>query len=107
MSRAEQQELIDMVVFAGVQVQEQEIKEGFRINPMMDKLWHESSAAQVLLEEGRLEGLRAMAQIVLQARFGVQDEPLKQTIQSAPVVVLTDVMAQKDLTLEQVRARMK
>jgi hypothetical protein len=60
-----------------------------------------------LLEEGRLEGLREMAQIVLQARSEALDEPLKQAIQSAPAAVLTDVMAQKDLTLEQVRARLK
>jgi hypothetical protein len=72
-----------------------------------EEWWRESSAAQLLLEEGRLEGLREMAQIVLQARFGVLDEPLKQAIQAAPAAGLTKIMAQRDPSLEQVQAQLQ
>jgi len=59
-----------LVVLAGVQLAEEEIRAALRRHPMIDELWNASSVAQALREEGRVEGrvegLRDVARLALE-----------------------------------------
>lgn len=46
------------------------VRELLRRNGMLDELLRESSVAELLHQEGRQEGARAMGQAVLEGRFG-------------------------------------
>lgn len=90
-------------LLAGVQLSAQAITHALRSNPMIDEFWQESSVAQALVEEGRLEGIRQMAQVAIEARYGPLDADLLQAIHAADEPLLKELVAHPNESLEQVR----
>lgn len=77
---------------------------------MIDELWKESSAAQVLLAEGEAKGrtgeARRMAQVVLERRFGALAPDLLEALNHAQEATLEELVVESSLPLEQVRVRL-
>ena len=81
---------------------------------MMDELLEASSTAKAFWEEGRkegqvegrIEGLRDVARLALEHRFGTLDADLLQAIGAADEPTLTAIITQPEETLEQVQARL-
>ncbi len=103
-----------LVVLAGVQLAEEEIRTALRRHPMIDELWNASSVAQALREEGRVEGreegrvegVRDVARLALEHRFGALDADLLRAIHAADEPTLTAIITHAEETRDQVRARL-
>ena len=113
LAQEQQSEFIgQLVVLAGVQLEEEAVRAALRRHPMIDELWNASSVAQALREEGREEGraegrmaeAREMARVALESRFGPLAEDMLAAIGHADEPTLKAAVACK--TLEQVRARL-
>ena len=101
-----------LVLLAGVQLGNAEVRAALRRHPMVNELWKHSSVAQELKEEGREEGLtagrveeaREMAQIALEDRFGALSADVLAALQSADEATLKKLIVLK--SLEDVRAQL-
>lgn len=99
--RALKEELVGYLgLLAGIQLENAEVRAALRRHPMVNELWQQSSVAQALKEEGRIE----MTQIVLEDRFGPLSDDVLAALKSASEAALKSAITAK--SLEQVRARL-
>lgn len=73
---------------------------------MMDEMLEASSTAHMFWERGRIEGLRDVARLGLEHRFGALGADLLQAIGAADEPTLTTIITYSEESLEQVRARL-
>lgn len=74
---------------------------------MIDDLLNASSVAQAWKEEGRVEGMRELARLGLESRFGALSSEVLQALATADEATLREIATHQDESLEQVQVRLK
>ncbi len=112
LTQAERGELTGLlVVVSELRLRRREVLDALRRNPMIDELVRQSSLFELAMEEGevkgKLEGERAMIQLVLEGRFGPLSPELVAALNAANEAILHEIgMHAATESLEQLRARL-
>jgi hypothetical protein len=112
LSRVERGELSGLLwLLAGLRLPRAVVRSALRRNPMLRELWRESSFVALMRDEakaeGREEGMRALAQVALEGRFGSLPADIVEALQSVNDETLMAVVAHiASDSPEQVRRRL-
>jgi predicted transposase YdaD len=100
-----------LAVLAGMRLPITEVLEALRRSHVIDEILRESGFAEYFIAEGKAEGkaegMRQLAQVALEGRFGPLAEDVLAALQTADEAALRDVMAHvASDSPEQMRARL-